>query len=190
LPDPQLQQSIAQLPIPALWRKLGLPGEVSGNCRARCPWRPDEQVPAFQVHTHGTRFVDHETGASGSSFNLYCRLRRQDAAQARDAFITLADLPEQNHGAAEGQPGATDARSRAGRPKGNGGEKILAVLSEPGLEAGLPFERLLIAANLAESTFKRELRALLAAGLILKANDGCYRATGAVDPAGRKWVWT
>src|SRR5690349_32699 len=164
---------------------MGLPGMVTGCCRVRSPMRPTEALPTFQIHTSGTRFVDHETGASGSSFDLYCRLTRQDAAQARDAFIALAGTPEHAGGAPEGQPCATDGRSRAGRPRGNGGEKILEVLSE--VEAGLPFERLMVASGLAETTFKRELRTLIADGRLHKV-DGIYRLPG--KPAGRGWVWT
>jgi hypothetical protein len=98
---------------------------------------------------------------------FYWLATRQDPAWARQRFIDSAKVPELNGDAEE----PTDPTRARDWPKENHDQKILDVLSEPGLEAGLTFERLLIASGLPQTTFRRELKTLADRGAIDKTVD-------------------
>jgi hypothetical protein len=88
-----LHEAIRRLPIPVLWERLGLPGQVSGNCTVRSPLRDDDRHPSFSIFADGRRFKDHGTGESGDSFDFYQRITQTDARTAWRAFKALAGNP-------------------------------------------------------------------------------------------------
>jgi hypothetical protein len=85
-----LKEAIARLPIPVLWRALGLPGQVRDHCCVRSPLRDDDRSPSFSVFAGGTRWKDHGTGEGGDSFDLFQAVKKMDAKQAWRPFIELS----------------------------------------------------------------------------------------------------
>jgi hypothetical protein len=89
--DSPLKRAIATLTIPVLWHRLGLPGQVTGNCRVRSPLR-DDRSPSFSIYAGGTRWKDHGTGQGGDSFNLYQAVKKLNAKAAWRSFVDLSRL--------------------------------------------------------------------------------------------------
>jgi hypothetical protein len=88
--DSRLKQAIAIRTIPILWQRLGLPGQVSGNCVVCSPLR-DDKHPSFSIFAGGTRWKDHGTGLEGDSFNFYQEIMKMDARSAWRPFIDLSN---------------------------------------------------------------------------------------------------
>ena len=60
--DSPLQAAKEELPIPALWQLLNLPGKPARSCRS--PFREDRN-PSFSIYDGGHRWKDHGTGLGG-----------------------------------------------------------------------------------------------------------------------------
>jgi hypothetical protein len=86
----ELKEAIRRLPIPVLWRLLGLPGKVTEKCCVRSPLRDDDRSPSFSIYAVGTRWKDFGTGQGGDSFDLYQAIKGMDAKQAWRPFIDLS----------------------------------------------------------------------------------------------------
>jgi hypothetical protein len=87
-----LKEAIARLPIPVLWRKLGLPGEIRDCCSVRSPLRDDDRVASFSIFAGGTKWMDHGTGEHGDSFDLFKAVRKLEGKTAYRQFTHLAGL--------------------------------------------------------------------------------------------------
>ncbi len=87
-----LKEAIARLPIPVLWRKLGLPGEIRDCCSVHSPLRDDDRNPSFSIFAAGTKWKDHATGEHGDSFDLFKAVRRLEGKTAYHQFLHLAGL--------------------------------------------------------------------------------------------------
>jgi hypothetical protein len=87
-----LRQAIEALPIPVLWRRLGLPGEIRGKCTVRSPLRSDDRHPSFSIYADGRRYVDHSTKEGGDSFDFFCAIAKLDKRAAYPQFLALAGV--------------------------------------------------------------------------------------------------
>jgi hypothetical protein len=87
-----LKEAIYRLPIPVIWSRLGLPGNVRDHCTIRSPLRDDDRTGSFSIYAKGTRWKDHGTGEKGDSFDLYQAVKKIDARQAYRAFLELAGV--------------------------------------------------------------------------------------------------
>ena len=85
-----LKEAIERLPVPVLWRLLGLPGTVKSNCCVRSPLRDDDRRPSFSIYANGTRWKDFGTGAGGDSFDLFKAVKGMTAKQAWRPFMDLS----------------------------------------------------------------------------------------------------
>jgi len=85
-----LKSAINRLPVPLLWRLLGLPGQVNDHCCVRSPLRDDDRSPSFSIYAGGTRWKDHGTGVGGDSFDLYQAVKKMDAKNAWRPFLELS----------------------------------------------------------------------------------------------------
>jgi hypothetical protein len=87
-----LHEAIQHLPIPVLWQRLGLPGNVRNHCTVRSPLRDDDRNGSFSIFANGTRWKDHGTGEKGDSFSLYQAVKKMDGKQAYRPFLELAGV--------------------------------------------------------------------------------------------------
>ncbi|SRR5260370_22226043 len=92
LKDSSLKEAIRRLPIPVLWQRLGLPGQVKNSCCVRSPLRDDDRSPSFSIFAGGTRWRDHGTGEHGDSFDFYQAVKKTDAKQSWRPFLELAGV--------------------------------------------------------------------------------------------------
>jgi hypothetical protein len=88
----ELKQAIARLPIPVLWRRLGLPGTVKDSCCVRSPLRDDDKSPSFSIYAGGTRWKDHGTGEGGDSFDFYQAYKKMGAKESWRPFLKLSGI--------------------------------------------------------------------------------------------------
>jgi hypothetical protein len=87
-----LRRALEALPIPVLWRRLGLPGDVRGNCTVRSPLRSDDRNPSFSIYANGRRYVDHLTKEGGDAFDFFCAIAKLDKRTAYPQFLELAGV--------------------------------------------------------------------------------------------------
>jgi hypothetical protein len=91
----ELAHAKQELLIPALWKKLGLAGELPQLGRAsRCPF-PDrhhrgDKNPSFGIYAGGRRFKCHGCGAGGSAVDLVAEVLSLDSPTACRKFVELA----------------------------------------------------------------------------------------------------
>jgi len=84
-----LRRAKARLDIPALWRRLDLPGQPRRSCRS--PFRED-RTPSFAITADGQRWRDFATGESGDAVDFLTRARHLSRSEGARQFITLAGL--------------------------------------------------------------------------------------------------
>lgn len=87
--DSPLRRAKARLDIPALWRRLDLPGQPRRSCRS--PFRED-RTPSFAITADGQRWRDFATGESGDAVDFLTRARHLSRSEGARQFITLAGL--------------------------------------------------------------------------------------------------
>jgi len=75
------------LPIPKLWRLLGLPGEPKACCRS--PFRK-EKKPSFSIFDRGRAAKDHGTGQKFDSPSFLAEARGLSIGQALAQFVRMA----------------------------------------------------------------------------------------------------
>jgi DNA-binding transcriptional ArsR family regulator len=85
-----LQDAIAALPIPILWKKLGVPGEPKPGDN-HSPFR-DDKKESFSIYDEGRRAKDHGDGWNGDSYDFFQKWKGLDPKQAFKPFIELAGL--------------------------------------------------------------------------------------------------
>ena len=90
--DNLLQQAIDALPIPELWKRLGIPGEPHIGRKLQSPLRDDDDTPSFSIFAGGKAFKDHGTGTKGSSYNFFQHYKGLDSKKAFIPFVELAGL--------------------------------------------------------------------------------------------------
>jgi hypothetical protein len=103
--DPNLlQEAKAALPIPLLWRRLGIPGEPKmGNNHS--PFRNDDKQESFSIYDNGRRAKDHGTGWDGDSYDFFQKWKELDSKSAFKPFVELAELGHRlNHDANSALP--------------------------------------------------------------------------------------
>jgi hypothetical protein len=87
-----LREAVQRLPIPILWKHLGLPGRVRDHCTIRSPLRDDDRTGSFSIFANGTKWKDHGTGQGGDSFDLFQAIKKMDAKRAWRPFLELAGV--------------------------------------------------------------------------------------------------
>jgi hypothetical protein len=65
--DSPLQAAKEELPIPALWQLLNLPGKPARSCRS--PFREDRN-PSFSIYDGGRKWKDYATGEGGDAVDF------------------------------------------------------------------------------------------------------------------------
>lgn len=88
--DDSLSEAKRRLPIPALWRRLGLPGAAARSCRS--PFREDRR-PSFSVSPDGQHWRDFGTGDHGDGVDFLARARGLSVPAAIADFRLLAGVP-------------------------------------------------------------------------------------------------
>lgn len=92
--DDTLAEAKRRLPIPELWRRLGLPGTPAKSCR--CPWREDHR-PSLSIFDDGRRWRDFGTGQHGDAVDFLARARGLAVPAAIAEFRLLAGVPLPAH---------------------------------------------------------------------------------------------
>ncbi len=82
-----LDEAKQRLPIPDLWRLIGLEGEPADQCRS--PFREDRN-PSFSIYADGTRWRDFSTGEGGDAVDFLAVARGLSNADGIREFIALA----------------------------------------------------------------------------------------------------
>jgi hypothetical protein len=90
--DPLLKRAIELLPIPRLWKLLGIRGEPRVGRNIHSPLRKDDENPSFSIYADGRRAKDHGTGWDGDSFDFYQACTGKSAKEAFRPFVELAGL--------------------------------------------------------------------------------------------------
>jgi len=88
--DDSLAEAKRRLPIPELWRRLGLPGVPAHSCRS--PFREDRR-PSFSVSTDGQHWRDFGTGEHGDGVDFLARARGLAVPAAIAEFRQLTGVP-------------------------------------------------------------------------------------------------
>ena len=87
--DSPLQAAKEELPIPALWQLLNLPGKPARSCRS--PFREDRN-PSFSVYEDGRKWKDHATGQGGDAADFVAMALGISNEDACRKLIELAGL--------------------------------------------------------------------------------------------------
>jgi CHC2 zinc finger len=82
-----IREAKRQLPIPALWYRLGLPGQPRRDCR--CPFHRDRS-PSFRISSDGLRWKCFAGCGGGDAITFLERACRLSQAEACREFIRLA----------------------------------------------------------------------------------------------------
>ena len=88
--DDTLAEAKRRLPIPELWRRLGLPGTPAKSCR--CPWREDHR-PSLSIFDDGRRWRDFGTAEHGDAVDFIARARGLPVPAAIAELRRLAGVP-------------------------------------------------------------------------------------------------
>jgi hypothetical protein len=103
-----LRECKRRLPLPELWRRLGLPGEPKRSCQS--PFREDRN-PSFSVFQQGGFYFwrDHALGIGGDEVGFLTHRHQCDKHEAILAYHNLAGVPIPE------KPGPVRAKSDRGR---------------------------------------------------------------------------
>ena len=82
----RLQEAKRRLPIPELWKRLGLPGEYRRVCKT--PWREDRN-PSMSISKDGMLWKDFGEDTGGDAV---CFLERACGLSRKDACLKLIEM--------------------------------------------------------------------------------------------------
>lgn len=82
----RLQEAKRRLPIPELWKRLGLPGECRRVCKT--PWREDRK-PSLSISKDGMLWKDFGEDTGGDAV---CFLERACGLSRKDACLKLIEM--------------------------------------------------------------------------------------------------
>lgn len=86
LSNMELQEAKQRLPVPELWKRLGLPGQPGRVCKS--PWREDRK-PSLSISADGMLWNDFGEGVGGDAI---CFLERACGLSRKEACLKFIEM--------------------------------------------------------------------------------------------------